>query len=191
MTAKVPEQSLALHRTTTSSCMASGKAPRFLTPRSRIKTIASRRLARHSSEDLPWLLAPGNLRTDVMYHGPSCSTIGVTRCACRIHRHQLRAPSGVTMHFDPENRSARGHRRLRTDWTEARRLASARECGGLLRHRSGARRATGRRHARRRVRPPIGRRRCGATMSTWSSSRRRTISWRRSRPKRRRPASTS
>src|ERR1039457_7177317 len=54
------------------------------------------------------------------------------------------------MHFDPENRSACGHRRLRTDWTQACGLPSAGERDGLLRHAGGARRATGRRVGRRR-----------------------------------------
>jgi hypothetical protein len=47
------------------------------------------------------------------------------------------------MHFDPENRSARGHRGLRTDWTQASQLPSAWECEDLLRHRSGARLRSG------------------------------------------------
>jgi hypothetical protein len=59
--AKMPEQSLALHPTTTSSCLASAGRARRDSSRlcSRIRAMAWRRFARHSSRVLPCPLAPG------------------------------------------------------------------------------------------------------------------------------------
>ena len=59
--AKMPEQSLALHPTTTSSCLASAGRARRDSSRlcSRIRAMAWRRFARHSSGVLPCPLAPG------------------------------------------------------------------------------------------------------------------------------------
>lgn len=61
--AKMPEETEAvkLHPTTTSSCLASGGKARKDSSRlcSRMRVIASRRFAMHSSRDFPWPLAPG------------------------------------------------------------------------------------------------------------------------------------
>jgi hypothetical protein len=79
MPAGMPEQPLALHPTTTNSCLASGGRARKDSSRlcSRIKAIASRRFARHSSRVLPCPLAPGTSAQYPTYQGPSCSTIAV------------------------------------------------------------------------------------------------------------------
>src|ERR1035437_868752 len=79
MPAEMPEQSLDLHPTTTSSCLASGGSARKDSSRllSRIRAIASRRFARHSSRVLPCPLAPGTSAQYPTYHEPSCSTIAV------------------------------------------------------------------------------------------------------------------
>jgi hypothetical protein len=70
---------LALHPTTTSSWPASGGSERSDSSRrcSRMSAMASRRLSRHSSRDLPWPLAPGTSAQYATYHGPSCSMIAV------------------------------------------------------------------------------------------------------------------
>src|ERR1039457_7003470 len=79
MRAMVSEKSFALHPTTTSSCLASGGRARRDSSRlySRIRAIASRRFARHSSRVLPCPLAPGTSAQYPTYHEPSCSTIAV------------------------------------------------------------------------------------------------------------------
>ena len=79
MPAEMPEQPLALHPTTTNSCLASGGRARKDSSRlcSRTRAIASRRFARHSSRVLPCPLAPGTSAQYPTYHGPSCSTIAV------------------------------------------------------------------------------------------------------------------
>lgn len=76
---KMPEKPIELHPTTRSSCLASGGSARSDSSRlcSRIKAIASRRFARHSSRVFPCPLAPGTSAQYAMYHGPSCSTIAV------------------------------------------------------------------------------------------------------------------
>ena len=86
------------------------------------------------------------------------------------------------MHFDPKNRSARGHCRLRTDWTQARRFASSRNRDGLLRHRRQTAPQQLADDRRAPQRPRTGRRPSAATISTRSSSPRLTINWRRSPP---------
>jgi len=62
--AKVAQQGLALHPTTTDSCSAPGGIERRESSRrcSRISAMASQRLSRQASRDLPWPLAPGALR---------------------------------------------------------------------------------------------------------------------------------
>lgn len=76
---KVSQQSFALHPTTTSSWLASTGSERSDSSRrcSRMSVMASRRLARLSSRDLPWPFAPGTSAQYAMYHGPSFSTIAV------------------------------------------------------------------------------------------------------------------
>src|SRR5713101_8237656 len=68
-----------LHPITTSSCLAFGGRARKDSSRlySRMRAIASRRFARHSSPDFPWPLAPGASVQYAMCHGPSRSTIAV------------------------------------------------------------------------------------------------------------------
>ena len=62
MPAEMPVESLALHPTTTSSCLASAARARKDSSRlcSRIRAIASRSSARHSPRVLPCPLAPGS-----------------------------------------------------------------------------------------------------------------------------------
>jgi hypothetical protein len=78
-----------IHPITTSSCLASGGRARRDSSRLclRIRVIASRRFARHSSRDLPCPLAPGTSAQYATYHGPSCSTIAVNSlCTCPFYR---------------------------------------------------------------------------------------------------------
>src|ERR1035438_6511694 len=89
MPTNMPEESLQLHPTTTSSCLASGGKARKASARlySRTRVIASRRFAIHSSRDLPSPLAPGTSAQYAMYHGPSSSTIAVNSlCIDQFYR---------------------------------------------------------------------------------------------------------
>lgn len=76
---KMPEERLALHPMMSNSCFASGGRARMDSSLrcSRIRAIASRRSARHSSDDLPCPLAPGTSAQYATYHGPSRSIIAV------------------------------------------------------------------------------------------------------------------
>src|SRR5688572_10443969 len=69
--ATVPEQPLTFHQTTTTSWRASGGSERKDSSRlcSSTSAIASRRLAMHSSRDLPCPLAPGISAQYATYHG--------------------------------------------------------------------------------------------------------------------------
>ena len=79
VTPEVPEKSLALHPTTTGSCLASGGKARSDSSRrcARMSAIASRKFARHSSCVVPWPFAPGTSAQYATNQGPSLSRIAV------------------------------------------------------------------------------------------------------------------